>query len=245
MTTADCSENCPEIGPGETGAATFAAGLRAGAVEVLVFALPVAAYGFVCGVLSRMNGLSLLEVEALSVLLFAGTSQIVATQFWGSPEGLLAIVLAVGLINSRYFPMLASTAPHFESTPMRKRLIVAHVTVDENWALLMRAGNERDPVGFILGSGGVLLAVWVIVVTVGWFLGGSLLNPSDWGLDTIIIWVLVSLLAGIWKSGRREWVTGVVAVLVSLFWSMAFGPSVHVIISVGVACWIGGMIDEP
>ena len=66
------------------------------------------AIGLAFGVLARKTGLVPLEIGLMSIVVYAGSSQFIATAMLGTGEGLLSIVIATFLINLRHLLMSSS-----------------------------------------------------------------------------------------------------------------------------------------
>src|SRR3989339_364073 len=96
-------------------------------------------YGGVFGVLSGNQGVSWAEMLAMDLLMFAGSAQLVMIEMWSSPIPVLAIGLAVLIVNMRYLLIGASLQPVFEGRPLWQKVLGMHLVADENWAVTIAA----------------------------------------------------------------------------------------------------------
>jgi len=97
----------------------FFSGLKA-QLPTLIGVIP---FGMIYGVLALEAGLSIGAAQSMSFIVFAGSSQIVATQLFGSSVHGLVIILTLSVINLRHMLYSASIAPYL--TAFRKGIIFA------------------------------------------------------------------------------------------------------------------------
>ena len=139
----------------------------------------VVAFGLFFGALATATGLSPLQTVGMSILVFAGSSQLVATQLIGHEAALPIIILTTFIINLRNFLYSASLAPIFRPLPGAWKLLLAYPLSDENYATVITRKQQGDI------SPGEL----------GWFMAGSSLNLiSAWWLSTALGTLLGNLL---------------------------------------------------
>lgn len=173
-------------------------------------------FGLVVGVLAAGEGLSLLEAAVMSAMVFAGTSQLVALGAWSSPVPVLAVTLAVFVINLRMAPMSAALAPWFHGLRGWKLWTSLFTVTDHSFALSvseMRKG--RRDAAFLLGLGVPSWLWWISCVCLGHALSAVIeLRPGHpllfAGLAT-----LCALLVTLWR-GRADLMPWAVAGAVAL-----------------------------
>ena len=93
----------------------FWAGVRA-VVPLLVGVFP---FGMIYGALAQAAGIPPVQAQAMSAIVFAGSSQFVTTQLVGADAPGLVIVLTIAIINLRHALYSASVAPYLKQLPMR------------------------------------------------------------------------------------------------------------------------------
>ena len=104
-------------------------GMRAAAPVVLGYL----AIGFAAGAVGAAEGLSPLEITALSLLLFAGSAQFVfADLYAGSPA---ALISAIFLINFRHFLYSASLSQKLRKLPLWARFAAGAQLTDETFSV--------------------------------------------------------------------------------------------------------------
>jgi 4-azaleucine resistance transporter AzlC len=158
--------------PGRRGA--FLAGVRT-VSPVMVGVVP---FGLVAGAAAVGAGLSVLQAAALSVVVFAGASQLAAIELLGADAALAVVVGTALVINSRLLMYSASLAPHFLEEDGRWRALMAYVMTDQAYALsVTRYGEGLSGLDrkrwFYLGTALPLWVVWQACTVVGAVLGAS------------------------------------------------------------------------
>ena len=189
---------------------------RTGMRQAVPLSIGVAAYGLVWGALAGQAGLAASEVALMSAVVFAGTAQFVALNFWLESAHALplgAVVVTTLVVNLRFVLMSASLQPLFERETVRHRYLKAFLISDENWALTAaEVSKGRGSVGFLLGAGAVIYAAWVSSSVAGRWLGGWIADPRRFGLDFAFTATFLALLLGMWKGRQTLWPWAVAAV---------------------------------
>lgn len=178
----------------------------------LPVAISIAAYGVVWGVLAGQAGMSVLEVAAMSGLVFAGASQFVVLEMW-TPGHLpiVSIIVAAAIVNLRVLLMTATLRPLATHLTRPRALVAMFLVADENWAMTMgEVARGRGSVAFLLGSGVLSWFAWVGSTLIGRVLGAFIDDPTHYGLDFAFTATFLALLLGMWK-GRGDivpWLAG-------------------------------------
>lgn len=176
-------------------------GVRDGLSVAPALALTSSIYGIIFGVLAAQAGLTLVESGIMSATVFAGAAQLVAIETWARPAPIAALVFSLMVVNARHVLMAVAMRPHLNGLPLWKKLLVASVIVDDNWALMMdRFERGYRDAGFILGCALVQIPCWTAMTMTGHFIGGGVADPRRWGLDFIVIAMFILLLCGRWRG---------------------------------------------
>ncbi len=129
--------------------AEFFAGVRA-ELPILVGVVP---FGMIFGVLALDAGLTRLQAQSMSVIVFAGSSQIVFAQLvhLGAPGWV--IVLTTAVVNLRHALYSASLAPYLQRLRPAWKWLLSYLLTDEAYAVTVinyqncpepvRSGRER------------------------------------------------------------------------------------------------------
>lgn len=149
---------------------SFGAGART-AAPVLLGVIP---FGLVAGAATVRVGLSGLEAVGLSVIVFAGASQLAAIELFGQ-DAHAAVILATALvINLRMTMYSASLAPHFRGLSTRLRAGLAYLLTDQAYALSItrfRTDENVDRIWYYLGAAAPIWVVWQICTIIGVVVG--------------------------------------------------------------------------
>ncbi|HJW21727.1 MAG TPA: AzlC family ABC transporter permease [Candidatus Limnocylindrales bacterium] len=199
------------------------------ALDSLGIAVSAGGFGFVYGLAARAAGFSPLEAGAMSVLVFAGASQFAAVGYVLGGFSWLGVVILTAFINARHLLYGAALAPYLAGKPRPVRAVMAHVLTDEAFALSIahfRRIGRADLPGYWLAAIGSTFIPWNVATLLGVTVGGSIPDPTRFGLDVIFPAAMGGLAVGL-IVGRKELVAAVsgatVAVAVSLAWDPAGG----------------------
>lgn len=191
----------PPVRPG------FLQGARAGLPVVLGYA----SIGFACGVIERAAGLSLAEVLFLSLVLYAGSAQLVAVSMLAAGTAPGAIVVSVFLVNLRHLLLSASLAPYLRGIPAWKNALIGAQLTDETFVVAWSraaAGGALAP-AWMYGLNLAAWSTWAVANAAGALLGGAVGDIRALGLDFALPAMFGALLV-LMIQGRPDRTTGVV-----------------------------------
>lgn len=129
---------------------------------------------------------------------------------------MVAVAVAVFVINLRYLLIGASLQPVFAGHPLWRKALFMHLVADENWAVTMaeHRKNGASP-WFLLGGGLLLLCAWSAGTLGGNLLGNFISEPEKYGLDFAFVAVFAALTMSLWR-GRGDVLPWSVAALLAL-----------------------------
>lgn len=174
--------------------------VRAGFVAAAPMLLGVVPFGLVAGAAPIAAGLDISEALGLSVLVFAGASQLAVTEVLADDGGVAIAVLTALTINLRMLLYSASLAPVLAHEPLRKRLAAAYFLVDQAYALsIVRwtgTDDKRLRLPFYFAVGGLLGTSWVTSTLVGALVGSKVPDeiPLDFAIPLVFLVLLVPVL---------------------------------------------------
>lgn len=210
--------------------ATFtAAGFRRGFIEGVALLPGMVAFGVVFGVLADQVGISILGAASMSVFVYAGTAQLLALHSWHAPDLLIAVVVAVVAMNSRYILFGAAMQPWMRGLSPWIAYPSMFLMVDANWATAMqeRDAGRRD-VAVFAGMGLGCGVGWLAGTIVGTGFGQLLGDTYRLGLDFFLPAFFLSLACGFWK-GRADVLPLVIGGAVAIVFDRFVGGSWHVL----------------
>ena len=156
----------------------FGAGVRQ-AVPIMFGYGPI---GVAYGVLARQAGLTLAQTVAMSIFVYAGSSQFIAAGMLGAGAGFLPIVSTTLLVNLRHLLMSAALSPHLGGLRRSFLALFAFHITDETFAL-HSANLDRGPAHpwLLLGINLASYGTWVLSSLLGGLFGSILPDPARLG----------------------------------------------------------------
>jgi 4-azaleucine resistance transporter AzlC len=177
--------------------------------------LGVVPFGLAYAVIARDAGLSLVQTQALSLLVFAGSSQVSAVGLFGRGAGGLEIVLTTFLLNVRHV-LYGMSLGRVVPMTRRERVVGAYFLTDEAYGVSVARGARTF--SFVLGAELSLFLVWNLATLAGALLGGAIPDPERLGVDFVFPIAFLALLMPLLRRG----VDVLVAVVAgALAWALA------------------------
>ena len=208
--------------------------MREGVVLSLALVPSVFVYATVFGGLAVQAGLHVVEVLAMSVLVFAGASQFVAVPMIAAGASPLSVILTTYVVNMRHYLMAATLAPSFGAFSRRRLALIAHVVNDESFAVAVSRSRPPDAAVF-LGSAAAIFVAFVGGVTVGTLIGGLVAEPERYGLDLVATQL----------RHRRDWLVAVGSALAALAIAVRLPGNWHIIIAGLTVSGAGALFGDP
>lgn len=180
-------------------------GFLAGARDITPLALGVSVYGLAFGLLAAQAGFSAVQIAVMGVVVYAGSSQIIATQQAMAGAGLVGSVLAGLALNLRLLLITASIRDVFAKRPLWQVALGAHLTADENWALLLAARARGRNVGYayLVGGGAAQMLAWVASTAAGVAFAAAIPDPKALGMDFAFTAAFIAIARSLWR-GRMD-----------------------------------------
>ncbi len=232
------SDDAPDTADPSDSAGDVWAGVR----DVSPLLLGIAPFALVAGIAAVDAGLGLAEAVGMSLIVFAGASQLAAIDLIGSGAPIAVVVGTAVVINLRVVMYSASIAPHFADYGRRLRAGLAYVLTDQAYAVALaefESNPERSRWRYYLGAGVALWVVWQIGTVVGVVVGAGV--PDAWGLTFAVPLVFLALLVPTLKD-RPTTAAGVGGGVVSV---VAAGVPLNLGLIVGAVSGIAvGLLTE-
>ena len=167
----------------------------AGVKDELPILVGVIPFGMIYGILALAAGLSKIDAQAMSAVVFAGSAQFMLVQLAGAGTPVLVMILTGVVINLRHALYSASVAPHTQHLSAPWKGLLAYLLTDEAYAVTIthynKGGDERLKHWYFLGAGLALWTSWQISSAVGIFLGAQI--PPNWSLDFTLALTFIAL----------------------------------------------------
>jgi 4-azaleucine resistance transporter AzlC len=221
----------------------YSTDFRRGFLTTMLLWPGVMAFGLAFAVLAHAAGFSLLETQALSLLVFAGASQVTTVSLAAGGAAPLAIVLTALLLNLRHMLYGLSLVRRLRQT-QPPRGILAYLLTDESFGLTTKAfldGNGSD--AFLFGSEISLFSSFNAATLAGSLLGSLLPNPQSIGLDFIFPLTFLALLVPLLRSWRHVLVA-LIAAAAAFAISRVGASGIAVVVAAVFAAGLGALLEQ-
>lgn len=169
----------------------FLAGVR----DVAPVVLGIVPFGLVAGAAAVEAGLTGAQAVGLSVVVFAGASQLAAIDLLADGAPLVVVVGTVVVVNLRMVMYSASIAPQFRDIAARWKALMSYLLTDQAYAMSLTRFRENGVSrrGYYLGVAAPLWVVWQICTIVGVVVGARVPAwlPLDFALPLVFLALLV------------------------------------------------------
>jgi 4-azaleucine resistance transporter AzlC len=170
-----------------------------GARDELPLLVGVAPFGMIYGALALEAGLPAPAAQAMSAIVFAGSSQFLAAQLFAAEAPGMIIVLSIAVINLRHALYSASVAPYLRPLRNAWKWLLAYLLTDEAYAVTIvnyqkpeTEGDSTQRHWYFLGAGLTLWTSWQISTALGILLGTVI--PETWPLDFTLALTFIALM---------------------------------------------------
>jgi predicted branched-subunit amino acid permease len=215
----------------------FARGVR----EMAAVSPGLAAWGLMTGVAMVKSGMSPFEAVAMSLLVFAGSSQLAAMPLMAVGAPVWVILSTSFCVNLRFVVFSAHMRPYLMHLPLRWRLFHGYLTADLSYVLFTRHYHhppvtdteQREQLAYL--SGGSLFN-WLSWQSAS-LLGIALANviPTHWGLGFAGILALLGVGCSLASSHLRRVSAGVAGMAAVVAYALPLKLNIVVAIASAVA----------
>ncbi|MDC8774192.1 AzlC family ABC transporter permease [Roseateles albus] len=210
---------------------------RKGSREMMSIGLGISAWGLVTGVAMVKSGLSVPLALLMSLVVFAGSSQLAALPLIASGAPLWVLWATAFCVNLRFVIFSAQWRMYFGHLPRLQRLSLAYFAADLNYVAFMRRYPEPKPgpgqIPYYAGGAAWTWASWQVPSIIGILAADRV--PTEWGLGFAGVLALLGLAFSLLKD-RNAWVSGAVASCAAVAaYGLPLRLNILVAISVAVA----------
>ncbi len=213
------------------------------AVPIMLGYIPI---GLAFGLLASTEGLTILNSVAMSLFVFAGSSQFIAVALIGGGATLTAITATVFLVNLRHLLMSAYLAPHFKKMPTWKQLLFSYQLTDESFAVhAVSLRNKALPPDKEIFSLNVFAHLaWLASTALGAWAGGLMtIDAEKYGIDFVLPAMFIGLLL-MQLDNLKQVLVAISAAAVSLLLYLQGVSQLYIIIATIIATTLGALISR-
>ena len=215
----------------------FQRGLR----EMAAVSPGLAAWGLMTGVAMVKSGMSTVEAVAMSLRVFAGSSQLAAIPLIAAGAPVWVIWATASCVNLRFVVFSAHMRPYLMHLPMRWRLFNGYLTADLSYVMFTKrfhhpatdATGQREQLAYLSGGSFFNWSSWQISSLLGIALANSI--PTNWGLGFAGILALLGVGCSLASSTLRRVSAGVSAMAGVAAFALPFKLNIVVAIAAAVA----------
>jgi predicted branched-subunit amino acid permease len=214
---------------------------RVGLRDMASIAPGIAAWGVVTGVAMVKSGIGLPAVLAMSVLVFAGSSQLAALPLLSAGAPMWVVLATSFCVNLRFVVFSAHLRPYVMHLGLARRMLNGYLFADLNYVLFTkrfprpatdRAGRDAQD-AYWSGSGWAGWWTWTIFSLLGVGLASSI--PLSWGLGFAGILALLGILFSLVTSPLRAVSAGVAGAAAVAAYALPLKLNIVVAIAAAVA----------
>lgn len=234
----------PIPNPPETRRRQFWRGFQA----ILPIFLGVFPFGMIYGVLGRQSGIPAPAAQAMSSVVFAGSSQFITAQLVQQAVPGLVIVLTIAVVNLRHALYSASIAGFVQHLNLKWKALLSYLLTDEAYAVTIthynREGCDGNQHWYFLGAGLGLWTCWQVSTAAGIFLGAVI--PAGWSLDFALPLTFIALVVPALRdrAGLAAALVGGVAAVLTFSLPYRLGIIVAALAGVVAGLWIESKGDK-
>jgi 4-azaleucine resistance transporter AzlC len=148
-------------------------------------------FGIIFGATAVLGGLTPLATVAMSLFVFAGSSQFIGANLFSANTPVPVIIVTTFIVNLRHALYSATLAPYLRGVSQKWLLPLGFWLTDETFALVARRYPQEDGSPYKhwyqLGSSVAMYSNWQVCTWIGIVAGTSLQGIANLGLDFAMV----------------------------------------------------------
>ncbi len=209
------------------------------AIPVVFGFIPVA---IAFAIMAADVGMTAAETICMSVMVFAGASQIMSVGMLAEGAGMLAIVIATFMMNLRHFIMGTCIFDKMEKTGIGMKLLCGFGVTDESFAIIGTTDKEKCDKWYFLGILVVTYLSWVVGTVIGALANAVLPEVISDSFGIALYAMFIALLVPNVKGNGRLLavvvITAVINFILQLFMPSSWSLIVATLIGAGIGVFI-------
>ena len=169
-------------------------GFWEGAQAAMPTALGYISIGLACGIIGSPY-VTPVEMGLMSLFVYAGSAQFAMIALIAVQAPVAAIAMTVFLINLRLFLLSLHASTYFRHTSLWENIGMSSLLTDETYGVLMGELVHMNKINTMWLHGNNLNSylAWLVGTVVGIALGGLLPIPEVFGLDFVLVGMVIGL----------------------------------------------------
>lgn len=203
----------------------------------------IAAWGLVTGVTMANSGMGLVLAVAMSLLVFGGAAQLVATPLVAAGAPLWVVLATAACVNLRFAVLSVAWRPYFRVHPRGVRWALAYFAADMNYVLFTQRYPKPEPqpgqLAYFWGGAWSNWVVWHVASLLGIFMGDRV--PLSWGFGFAGTLALVGLVGAMLKDRVSVIALAVAGSASVAAWSLPL--KLNIVVAIVAAVAAGLVVD--
>nr|WP_218509559.1 AzlC family ABC transporter permease [Variovorax sp. dw_308] len=212
---------------------------KEGARHMAPLALGISAWGLMTGVAMVQSGMSVFEAVAMTLLVYAGSSQLAAIPLLMAGAPGWVILATAFCVNLRFVVFSLHLRPYLMHLPRWRRLVNGYMTADLSYVMFTRRYPEpaQDVAGrheqeaYLAGGYFITWAAWMGLSLIGVALANFI--PLAWGLGFAGVLSLVAILCSMATSKLRMVAIGIAGATAVMAYNLPL--KLNIVAGIGVA----------
>lgn len=218
----------------------FIDGMKA-SIPILLGYIPI---GITYGLLAVRSGLSSIETVLMSIIVFAGSAQLISVNMIAVGAGMIPIIMMTFLVNLRHILMSASLSLHFKKTSKSLLSVLGFLITDESFAVSSASIERYEDKGmYFFGLGVSAYLAWIISSLLGAILANILPISNLPALDFVLPAMFIVLLVMQIQRSLDVFVA-IISGLCSLLLVYLLPGNWNIILATIIAATIGVVIEK-
>ena len=231
-----------------TKASSTRPGWLIGVIQAGPIVLGYVPIGLAFGVLAQKAGISILNTLLMSLLVYAGSSQLIAVGLFASGVPALSVILTTFVVNLRHVLLSAALSPYLKGWRKWEIAAFAYELTDESFAIhSVRFASGTPSKAEVLATNATAQVAWISGTWLGIVVGQSITDVKPLALDYVLPAMFIALLVLQIKDRVQVGValaTGVLSVGLLLMgvgqWNVIAATLVGATIGMVLETWIKG-----
>jgi len=208
-----------------------------GARDMAALLPAIAAWGVITGVTMANSGMGLALALAMSLLVYGGSAQLVATPLVAAGAPLWVVLATAACVNLRFVVLSVAWRPYLRGYPRATRWRLAYFASDLNYVLFVQRYPEPVPapgqLAYFWGGAWATWGVWHVASLAGIFLGDRV--PVNWGFGFAGTLALLGMVCTLLKDRASLVALAVAASASVVAWALPLKLNIVVAIAAAVA----------
>lgn len=213
-------------------------------LAILPLAISVIPWGILCGTLSIEAGLTNLQAQLMSLLVFAGAAQLSGIAILGAGGSWLSLINTTTMISIRHVLYSASYQDEVRRLPFLKRVLFAFLLTDEMFAVAQteQAKTGKFDYWYAVIAGFVFYLIWNLSTFMGIYFAHLLDNINELGFDFAIAATFLAMVVPMIKT--KVMLVAVLITAVNALFFSGVGIEQGLIISALVGMLVGSLLSR-